>query len=51
MMPCPAPPCLQDHEFFQGRLRRLLGDLTFLDAYQRSGEALQEAAERILGAG
>jgi hypothetical protein len=28
---------LQDVEFFQGRLRRLLGDLTFLDAYTRTG--------------
>ncbi|KAL4443669.1 hypothetical protein ABPG75_011406 [Micractinium tetrahymenae] len=31
---------IQDHDFFQGRLRRLLGDLTFLDAYQRSGRIL-----------
>lgn len=28
---------IQDHGFFAGRLRKLLGDLTFLDAYQRSG--------------
>jgi hypothetical protein len=28
---------VQNHEFFAGRLRKLLGDLTFLDAYQRSG--------------
>ncbi|PSC72827.1 Triacylglycerol lipase SDP1 [Micractinium conductrix] len=31
---------IQDHEFFQGRLRRLIGDLTFLDSYERSGRIL-----------
>jgi hypothetical protein len=28
---------IQNHEFFGVRLRKLLGDLTFLDAYQRTG--------------
>lgn len=34
---------MQDHDFFVGRLRKLLGDLTFLDAYQRSGRILSIA--------
>ncbi|KAI3428163.1 hypothetical protein D9Q98_006545 [Chlorella vulgaris] len=34
---------IQNHDFFQGRLRRLLGDLTFLDAYQRTGRVLNIA--------
>lgn len=28
---------LQDHTVLQDRLRRILGDLTFAEAYQRSG--------------
>ena len=31
------PPAAPQVEFFAGRLRRLLGDLTFLDAYTRTG--------------
>uniref|UniRef100_A0A1D2A9V5 PNPLA domain-containing protein n=2 Tax=Auxenochlorella protothecoides TaxID=3075 RepID=A0A1D2A9V5_AUXPR len=31
---------LQDHRVLQERLKRLLGDLTFADAYQRSGRIL-----------
>ena len=43
--PCPLSPppsrvpqgTLQDHTVLQDRLRRILGDLTFAEAYQRSG--------------
>lgn len=28
---------MQDHTVLQDRLRRILGDLTFAEAYQRSG--------------
>jgi TAG lipase/steryl ester hydrolase/phospholipase A2/LPA acyltransferase len=34
---------IQNHEFFGVRLRKLLGDLTFLDAYQRTGRILSIA--------
>ena len=37
-----APPqgTLQDHDVLQERLRRLLGDMTFAEAYQRSGGSM-----------
>ncbi|GAB4818543.1 hypothetical protein N2152v2_005589 [Parachlorella kessleri] len=34
---------LQDHEVLQERLRRLLGDMTFAEAYQRTGRILNIA--------
>ena len=47
----PLQGTLQDHTVLQDRLRRILGDLTFAEAYQRSGAPLGCVAAAWAGRG